>query len=378
MQKTYFLIAPDHFKKNNTKFRRHRIAEALIQEGGSKVYWLYPLKSKKMNTHFIKETLENGVTCLGIPDYYSFGRYSNISDRYFRKLKELVVEKSAIIYTIPIFKNIPKLVGINRVYYDCSDNWTESWLTGKESLKSKLIEKLKLQLVGKEEKSIIKGANKIFVSSIFLQQKVQYQNSGNKIQLVENGVDFSLFNTTNMPNESNSNTELSIGYIGGLKNKVDLKLIELVADEFPNYLIYLIGPIDKNTDISLLKNKTNVRIKAPIPLESVPQRMSQLCLGIMPYRNISYNKGIVPLKLFEYLAVGVPVISIGLPSIKKFEEPGVLKVSDDYEQFINFSKILIEQRNDDTLVNRRIKIAEQNSWEKKMQLIITAINEEPI
>ncbi|NGY89346.1 glycosyltransferase family 1 protein [Bacillus megaterium] len=177
-------------------------------------------KSKKMNTHFIKETLENGVTCLGIPDYYSFGRYSNISDRYFRKLKELVVGKSAIIYTIPIFKNIPKLVGINRVYYDCSDNWTESWLTGKESLKSKLIEKLKLQLVGKEEKSIIKGANKIFVSSIFLQQKVQYQNSGNKIQLVENGVDFSLFNTTNMPNESNSNTELSIGYIGGLKIKL--------------------------------------------------------------------------------------------------------------------------------------------------------------
>lgn len=53
-------------------------------------------------------------------------------------------------------------------------------------------------------------------------------------------------------------------------------------------------------------------------------------------------------------------------------------MSDDYEQFINFSKILIEQRNDDTLVNRRIKIAEQNSWEKKMQLIITAINEEPI
>ncbi|NER44771.1 glycosyltransferase family 1 protein [Bacillus megaterium NBRC 15308 = ATCC 14581] len=88
-------------------------------------------------------------------------------------------------------------------------------------------------------------------------------------------------------------------------------------------------------------------------------------MGIMPYRNISYNKGIVPLKLFEYLAVGVPVISIGLPSIKKFEEPGVLKVSDDYEQFINFSKILIEQRNDDTLVNRRIKLQNKIAGKRK-------------
>ena len=373
MQKTYFLIAPDHFKKNNTRFRRHRIAQGLIQENETKVYWIYPMKSKKWNDTITEEVLENGIICLGIPDYYSLGRYNNITTKYWNELKGMATGKVAIIYTIPMFKNISQLIPVDRIYYDCSDNWTESWLTGKEKFKSKIIERIKIKLVSNEEDRIVEIADQVFVSSIFLKQKVQYKKDVNKIQLIENGVDFSLFNKQNIKDKT---VNPSIGYIGGLKNKVDLKLIKLIAERFPNYSVELIGPIDKNTDITDLKNKSNVKIKEPIPLEDVPKKMRELALGIMPYRNISYNKGIVPLKLFEYLAVGVPVISIGLPSIRKFEESGVLKVTDNYDEFLVQAKNLIDQRYNKSLIQKRIQIAEKNDWGKKINLITNFINED--
>jgi teichuronic acid biosynthesis glycosyltransferase TuaH len=62
-----------------------------------------------------------------------------------------------------------------------------------------------------------------------------------------------------------------------------------------------------------------------IPLRdwsAIPLYMRALTLGLLPYREVPYNRGVFPLKLFEYFAAGLPVVGCGLPSTVRYASDG--------------------------------------------------------
>jgi teichuronic acid biosynthesis glycosyltransferase TuaH len=95
--------------------------------------------------------------------------------------------------------------------------------------------------------------------------------------------------------------------------------------------------------------------------------MNSLDVGLMPYREIEYNKAVFPLKFYEYLASGLPVVGCGLPSTERYTQKGIYVHTSN--QLSDFSDACAEvlAGNDDT--EARKEIAAEADWESKLNRI---------
>ena len=94
--------------------------------------------------------------------------------------------------------------------------------------------------------------------------------------------------------------------------------------------------------------------------------------GIIPYLVSPATRTVNPVKTFEYLAAGLPVVSTSLPELEPLR--GMIELADGRDEFItSLEKVLRE----DTLEkqNQRIQFAQKNSWKSRMEEIERIIEE---
>lgn len=84
----------------------------------------------------------------------------------------------------------------------------------------------------------------------------------------------------------------------------------------------------------------------------------------MPYKKSPYNQAVFPLKLFEFLAAGKPVVGSNLPSTSKMQKPYVYEyVEGDHPiDFIAACEKVLEQNGDETYKEMRRNIARTQDW----------------
>jgi teichuronic acid biosynthesis glycosyltransferase TuaH len=84
----------------------------------------------------------------------------------------------------------------------------------------------------------------------------------------------------------------------------------------------------------------------------------------MPYKSSPYNDAVFPLKLFEFLAAGISVVGVHLPSTKKYEEASVYTCLDsgDPEQLIRVCEQMEHGNDNQTAVERRKALARSKDW----------------
>jgi glycosyltransferase involved in cell wall biosynthesis len=115
------------------------------------------------------------------------------------------------------------------------------------------------------------------------------------------------------------NSRPIIGFIGAVQeHKVDTELVAAFARERPDWRVRLVGPVGiglSRTGISADLFPSNVELVGHVPREELPDEVATFDVGIIPYRQNAYTAGVFPMKIFEYLGAGVPVVSTPLPSL---------------------------------------------------------------
>jgi glycosyltransferase involved in cell wall biosynthesis len=112
-----------------------------------------------------------------------------------------------------------------------------------------------------------------------------------------------------------------VGFIGALQtHKVDLELIVQVARLLPDFDFSLVGPVghgmrDREVAAQLEQLPANAKVVRAVGREQLPDLLATFAVGIIPYKVNHYTSGVFPMKLFEYLASGMPVVSTPLPSL---------------------------------------------------------------
>lgn len=145
-----------------------------------------------------------------------------------------------------------------------------------------------------------------------------------------------------------------IGFAGGIAKPVDQSLLRALADAFPTASLVLVGPI--SVDVGLLQ-RPNIHLLGARPYSTLPAFVQSFDVGLIPYLINEHTIAVDPLKLLEYLAAGVPVVSTDLPEVAKYRDS--VHVTSTNAQFISAVAAAMgegDQR------DRRRNVAKQHDW----------------
>jgi glycosyltransferase involved in cell wall biosynthesis len=167
-----------------------------------------------------------------------------------------------------------------------------------------------------------------------------------------------------------------LGFAGNfLASKVDFGLLEHVAGALPTATLLLIGPASPDTAPALdrLDHFRNVHWLGPKPYAQLPRYVAAFDVGLIPYVSNAYTRSCFPLKLYEYLAAGKPVVAAGLPELAGME-PDVVLANEPVRFVDAVGAVLGVDAETDRM--RRRKVASRNSWEAKTERLLELVGRE--
>ena len=142
------------------------------------------------------------------------------------------------------------------------------------------------------------------------------------------------------------------------------------ARAHPEWAFVLIGPVD--TDVSLLSSLTSVLLTGRRPYSELPAYLGCFDIAVIPFRINSLTTGVNPVKLYEYLAAGRPVVSSDLPEVRAFR-PQVAIANSSAE----FVSRLEEELAADSPGKRaeRLLLAGEHSWSARAEAAAGAVEQ---
>lgn len=185
------------------------------------------------------------------------------------------------------------------------------------------------------------------------------------VQLVPNACDFQHFNHPDTKALAIYPKEYDkiIGYIGALAPWVDYRLIDLIAATFPKHLILLVGAALGNVKIP---QRSNIKYVGHQSYNNIPMYLKAMDVTMIPFKKNTITYSTNPIKLYEYLAQGKPVVSTYLPEVIPFSK--YIYISRSHRDFLsNISKASTEK--DVEVLTQRKNIAQLNSWHKRLDAI---------
>jgi len=223
------------------------------------------------------------------------------------------------------------------------------------------------------ENRLSKQVNIIFASSqkIFADKKELNENTF----LVPSAADSRFLegiDKVDISNEIKTTSKPLIGIVGTVDHRVDLTLLEKIAEFNRNWSLVIAGDIKSRAFNNILKSNKNIYklgYKDRLYLHSLLEAMD-VCL--IPYRIDEFTKAISSVKLYEYLSVGKPVVSTDLPEVKLFSDKGLIKIAKNYTEFIQAIDEVIKNDSPE-LKKRRIEFAKANTWENRINQISSII-----
>ena len=138
------------------------------------------------------------------------------------------------------------------------------------------------------------------------------------IHVIPNGAElFEDVETWSPDPEINSFPRPVIGYVGNLRDRVDLDLIGRVAESVPNGTIVLVGSAHGRPEVAELASRyANIRLLGPRPYDVAQRIIASLDVAIMPHLRNEQSDRMNPLKLYVYVAIGVPVVTTDVANIQ--------------------------------------------------------------
>jgi glycosyltransferase involved in cell wall biosynthesis len=158
--------------------------------------------------------------------------------------------------------------------------------------------------------------------------------------------------------------------------KVDLELLAELAESRPEWSIVLVGPVglgDPSTDVSGLDEKANVHLLGHREPRELPALLRGADAALIPYRLNRLTASIFPMKVYEYLAAGLPVVSTPLPSLAGVEE--ISFAAGAVETAAALDKLLASDSEDER--RARSRLAAGHSWQTRIGEIEQALEETP-
>ena len=155
-----------------------------------------------------------------------------------------------------------------------------------------------------------------------------------------------------------------IGYFGAVERRIDYEFVMNLINMNKDKSFVFIGPIDKYYIDEREYKAPNLFLKGPVSYELMPNVLKGFDVAIIPFKKDEVSNHIFPLKLFEYLGSGRPVVSTDFnPDLKEFTGDTVAYCSTPQEFTMAINKA---SHDTPALQEKRLLIAADNTWEHRI------------
>ncbi len=240
-------------------------------------------------------------------------------------------------------------------------------------------DKKKYNEVIRQEEDICREADIAFTISDHLWEKKKHLNEN--FYVVRNGVDFEYFNQALNLKKFNKDELYSykppiIGYHGAVSPWLDFELIKKLARIAPNFNFVFIGRIKAGCqkEIRNLSNYANIHFLGERKYHQLVHYLKYFDVAIIPFIIDQLILSVSPIKMYEYLAAGKPVISTPLPEVNLYEKKDLVEIAVNADEFKQKIVGVLNCQNNDKMVKERINLAAQNSWDHRYEESSTLVN----
>lgn len=158
-----------------------------------------------------------------------------------------------------------------------------------------------------------------------------------------------------------------LGFWGMLQDWVDVDLLAAVARARPDWSIVLIG--EALVDTAPLAVLQNVHLLGRRPYDALPGYAARMDVGLLPFRVNALTEAVNPIKLREYLAAGLPVVSTPLPEVRAYE--AFVRVAANAAEFVKACEAAIGSS--DAGGQARQAAMRHEDWRAKVEIISAAV-----
>jgi glycosyltransferase involved in cell wall biosynthesis len=154
--------------------------------------------------------------------------------------------------------------------------------------------------------------------------------------------------------------------------KLDLSLLAELARLRRSWSFALVGPVgpgEPRVDLSAITAEPNIHLLGPRTYDELPDVLRAADAGLIPYARNPLTESIFPMKVYEYLAAGLPVVATPLPALAGLKD--VATAPDAQGIAVLLEEALAE--NDPERRAERSRTAESHSWERRLDEIAAAI-----
>lgn len=357
---------------------RHHITEQLHRHYS--ILWINPIGSrmpslKKRNTtakifrklkslvKYVRKVSDGFyvITFIQIP-YFKDGWLQRLNHMLIRiqlkaTMRFLEIRDPLLFYTSPIFANTLKMIKHRFSVYYYSDLYTEF----REFNEATRAFTIKMDRILNENSDLVMCASqKIFQS---LDENLHY-----KTIYFPHQVDFSFFHNHQPeppPEDIAGISRPIVGYYGTVSDSNDWELIGHSVRNRPQYNFVFIGR--KDIQDTGLEHLPNVHFLGMKPYEEIPSYGRCFDVGIMFWIRREWIINSSPLKLKEYLSMGIPVVSTLIEEVETYYK-GIVYSAPDKEIFLEYIDKAINNR-DDNRIRKGIELVKNDSWYNAVKII---------
>lgn len=192
------------------------------------------------------------------------------------------------------------------------------------------------------------------------------------IRVIPNGAEmFDLSHSWAVPEDLAHLPRPILGYVGNLRDRVDLELIGKVADAFPEGSVVLIGSAHDRPDVLALGARPNIHILGVKPYEDATRYIRAFDVAMVPHLRNELSESMNPLKLYVYFALNVPIVTTDVANIGDIGPYATIAA--DHGSFLAaITRVLAGKQKAPTTVQRK-KVLSSVSWTSRVDDVLDVL-----
>jgi glycosyltransferase involved in cell wall biosynthesis len=194
--------------------------------------------------------------------------------------------------------------------------------------------------------------------------------------LVPNATDYELFRRAAdgkpvIPSTMASIPSPRIGYFGSIGDRIDFSLLRQIAEAHPDWSIVMVGSVwpNKRDQAEALGSLPNVYFLGAQPYQTLPAFLRGFDVCIIPHTRDALTASMDPIKLYDYLASGKPIVCTPVAGVERFAE--VLYIAETPTRFAGYLETAFQENG--SLTAKRLQYARENTWQRRSMQVLQII-----